>query len=158
VFSIGCESGCFMSWAPSEKYRDQQQQSHCFENHPAERSWEDKVTGQKTLAPLTVPQPFAYDYPDRRNRTFACPWLFQAGGGGAVAFFGETLVCENDKGQELLKQVLLRYKAGDRILGDLWLNGQRTYWLRNRGSENVFRHPRIYLGIMTLFGDPSLRL
>jgi hypothetical protein len=41
---------------------------------------------------------------------------------------------------------------------DLWLNGQRKYWLNNRRSENVFRHPRIYLGIMTLFGDPSLRL
>jgi hypothetical protein len=40
----------------------------------------------------------------------------------------------------------------------LWLSGQRKYWLNNRRSENVFRHPRIYLGIMTLFGDPSLRL
>ena len=42
--------------------------------------------------------------------------------------------------------------------GDLWRNGQRKYWLNNRKSENVFRHPRIYLGIMTMFGDPSLRL
>ena len=78
--------------------------------------------------------------------------------GGAIAFFGETLVCEDDKGHDLEKELFLRYGAGDRILGDLWLNGQRKYWINNRASENVFRHPRIYLGIMTMFGDPSLPL
>jgi len=115
------------------------------------------VTGQKIRAPLVVPQPYAYDFPESSNRTFACSWLLSPAG-GAVAFFGQTLVCEADKGHDLEKELFLRYGAGDRILGDLWLNGQRKYWLNNRSSENVFRHPRIYLGIMTLFGDPSLRL
>ena len=118
--------------------------------------WQDQVTGQTTKPQLKVPQPYAYDFPERRDRTFACAWLLQPG--GAIAFFGETLVCEDDKGHDLVKELFLRYKAGDRVLGDLWRNGQRKYWLNNRASENVFRHPRIYLGIMTLFGDPSLRL
>ncbi len=157
VFTIGCESGMFMTYAPSESYRDQQQRRHEFVWHGESRTWDDKATGQKIKAPLAVPQPYAYDFPGISNRTFACAWLV-ASTGGAIAFFGETLVCEDDKGHDLEKELFLRYGAGDRVLGDLWLNGQRKYWINNRASENVFRHPRIYLGIMTLFGDPSLRL
>jgi hypothetical protein len=146
----------FMSYAPSEAYLDQQRRRHDFVWHAESRTWDDKATRQRINAPLTVPQPFAYDFPANSNRTFACSWLLQPA--GAIAFFGETLVCEDDKGHDLEKELFLRYGAGDRILGDLWLNGQRKYWLNNRSSENVFRHPRIYLGIMTLFGDPSLRI
>jgi hypothetical protein len=156
IFTIGCESGRFMTWAASEKYRDQQRQSHWFVWQEKSNIWQDQVTGQTTKPQLKVPQPYAYDFPESRDRTFACAWLLQPG--GAIAFFGETLVCEDDKGHDLVKELFLRYKAGDRVLGDLWRNGQRKYWLNNRASENVFRHPRIYLGIMTLFGDPSLRL
>ena len=156
VFTIGCESGMFMTYAPSETYRDQQQRRHKFVWHADSRTWDDLETGKRISAPLAVPQPYAYDFPESSNGTFACSWLLQPG--GAIAFFGETLVCEDDKGHDLEKELLLRYGAGDRILGDLWLNGQRKYWLNNWKSENVFRHPRIYLGIMTMFGDPSLRL
>jgi hypothetical protein len=157
VFTIGCESGMFMSYAPSETYHDQQQRRHKFVWHGESRTWDDQVTGENIKAPLTVPQPYAYDFPGSSNRTFACSWLMSSAG-GAIAFFGETLVCEDDKGHDLVKELFLRYGAGDRVLGDLWLYGQRKYWINNRASENVFRHPRIYLGIMTLFGDPSLRL
>ena len=157
VFTIGCESGMFMTYAPSETYRDEQQRRHRFVWHGESRAWDDQETGQKIKAPLIAPQPYAYDFPGISNRTFACSWLLSSPG-GAIAFFGETLVCEDDKGQDLEKELFLRYGAGDRILGDLWLNGQRNYWINNRASENVFRHPRIYLGIMTMFGDPSLPL
>jgi hypothetical protein len=157
VFTIGCESGRFMSYAPSELYRDQQRRQHNFVWNGESRSWNDTATRQQSKAPLVVPQPYAYDFPAYSNRTFACSWL-TASTGGAVAFFGQTLVCEADKGHDLEKELFLRYGAGDRVLGDLWLNGQWKYWLNNRRSENVFRHPRIFLGIMTFFGDPSLRL
>jgi len=157
VFTIGCESGMFMTYAPSEAYRDQLQSRHQFVWHGDTRTWDDQATGQKLEAPLSVPQPYAYDFSGSSNRTFACSWLVSSTN-GAIAFFGETLVCEDDKGHDLEKELFLRYGAGDRVLGDLWLNGQRKYWINNRASENVFRHPRIYLGIMTLFGDPSLRL
>jgi hypothetical protein len=157
VFTIGCESGMFMTYAPSETYRDQQQIRHQFAWDGTTRTWADAATGQNIKAPLIVPQPYAYDFPESSNRTFACAWLL-SGPSGAIAFFGETLVCEDDKGHDLEKELFLRYGAGDRVLGDLWLNGERKYWLNNRKNENVVRHPRIYLGIMTLFGDPSLRL
>jgi hypothetical protein len=157
VFTIGCESGQFMSYAPSELYRDQQRRQHHFVWHGESRTWDDTATGQLIKAPLIVPQPYAYDFPGSSNRTFACAWLTHSTE-GAIAFFGQTLVCEADKVHDLEKELFLRYGAGDRILGDLWLNGQRKYWLNNRKSQNVFRHPRIFLGIMTMFGDPSLRL
>jgi hypothetical protein len=156
VFTIGCESGMFMSWAPRVKYRDQEKQSHDFVWHADSKTWEDQANGHKHKDRLVVPQPFAYDLPENRDLTFACPWLFNDG--GAIAFCGESLVCENDKGYNLLNAMFQSYKAGGRTLGDLWRNGQRRYWLECRENENVFRHPRIYLGIMNLFGDPSLRL
>jgi hypothetical protein len=44
-----------------------------------------------------------------------------------------------------------------KIFGDMWLQGQRRYWLDFVGCGDVFGEPRIHLGI-TFFGDPSLRL
>jgi hypothetical protein len=47
------------------------------------------------------------------------------------------------------------------VLGDLWIEGQRRYWAQwhdFNGDNSVFRNARIYLGIMNLYGDPSLRL
>ncbi len=158
VFAIGCESGMFSQWEPCGRYRDEGATLHEFVWHEAESTWEDKANGKTWPKRLVVPQPHAYDLPDEGDRTFACSWLLRPGGAGAIAYFGESLVCENDKGAELLKAMLRRLEAGDRILGDVWRNGQRTYWLNNRANQNVFRNPRIYLGIMTLFGDPSLRL
>ncbi|HUS35768.1 MAG TPA: C25 family cysteine peptidase [Verrucomicrobiae bacterium] len=157
VYTIGCESGMFMTCAPTELYRDQQERYHDFVWHEASRTWEDKRGAKNIPAPLAVPQPFAYDLPDKGDRTFACSWL-TAYSGGAIAFFGQTVVCEADKAHDLEKEMFLRYAAGDRVLGDLWRNGQRKYWINNRASQSVFRNPRIYLGIMTFFGDPSLRL
>ena len=67
-------------------------------------------------------------------------------------------------GTELVEGVMQRYLAGERTLGDIWRAGQQMYWHAHlntrRSSDNswAFAEPRIYLGIMTLFGDPSLRL
>jgi hypothetical protein len=44
------------------------------------------------------------------------------------------------------------------VLGDMWLYGQQQYWARYRASDDAIGASRIYLGYMTLFGDPSLRL
>jgi hypothetical protein len=55
--------------------------------------------------------------------------------------------------------VLAQYvRGGERVLGEMWLKGQQQYWRDFERDENVFQAPRIYLGIMTFFGDPSLRL
>jgi hypothetical protein len=113
-------------------------------------------TGRFTGRRSGVARPGCYDGPDARDRTFACSWLTASG--GAIVYAGESQACPSDMGAELLKNVLAGRSGKLRILGDLWIEGQRRYWLDNRASECVFRSPRIYLGIMTLFGDPSVRI
>lgn len=176
VVTIGCESGRFAQWQPSAAYRDMNGVKRQFIRNDEEKMWYemgDKTGGvmEKVGARLVVPQPAGLDLPENRDLTMACAWLFGSAvadkngklvgemeNAGAIAFFGESLVCENDKGFELVSDMFERYGAGDRVLGDLWVGAQRTYWLKNRASEDVFKHPRIYLGMMNFFGDPSLRL
>ena len=106
-----------------------------------------------------IPEPSPYDLPEHRDRTFACDWLFAGKEAGAIAFFGETLVCQNDHGTELWKHIFSQFREGsEQTLGDVWMRGCRKYWLDNRKNEDVFHNPRIYLGVMTFFGDPSLRI
>jgi len=198
VFSVGCETGRFMCWAPSERYVDESGRVHEFvRNEPSRASasrcaaydpfssdydqaceeqyaaahpeyarrcnpsaaggaWRDKMNDDAFDGRLFVPRPCGYDLPENRDRTFAGSWLFAPG--AAIVYAGESLVCPNDTGAELVRDVLARRSATASVFGDLWLEGQRRYWLDNRASEGVFRSPRIYLGIMTLFGDPSLRV
>jgi hypothetical protein len=107
--------------------------------------------------PITVPQPSPYDLESARDRTLACAWLFNAEG-GAIAYFGEVLVCEDDKGRDLQRDIFAAMRKPARTLGDVWLAAQRKYHDDNIRNGEVFRAPRIFLGIMTFFGDPSLRL
>lgn len=154
VFSVGCETGRFMCWAPSEAYVDREGKQHAFVYDEAAKRWSD--AGKPVGSRLVVPRPGCYDLPEARDRAFAGSWL--AAEGGAIAFAGESLVCQNDMGAELVRNVVARRSSEQQTLGDMWLAGQRRYWLDNRASEHVFRNPRIFLAIMTLFGDPSLRI
>ena len=112
--------------------------------------------------PTTIAAPGPYDLADQKDRTFAYPWLFQKDEAGAIAFFAETLVCENYHGKDLVERVLNAYYNGTSrnttLLGDIWLSGQRQYWEEFKTSVDVFHNPRIYLTIMTFFGDPTLKL
>ena len=69
---------------------------------------------------------------------------------------------EDGNGTALEGYVLNEYVKGARVFGDIWLNAQRRYYdnfLTSTGTLDYnFTPPRIYLGIMELFGDPSLRL
>ena len=123
---------------------------------------------------MTVPTPSVYDLAKNQPRTFAYYWLCKSADAGSIAFLGEEVVCQNDLGRDLVTEILSNYKPGeyhaDRkwypsgaqfVLGDLWLQGQRSYWKKwhdFNGDNSVFRNARIYLGIMNLYGDPSLRL
>lgn len=156
VLSVSCESGRFMAWAPSEQYRDAKGVKHAFVYDADAKRWTDEMVDRVVGPRLVVPPPSEYDLPENRDRCFASAWLFAPG--GAVLFAGESLVCENDKGRDLVALVLASHVGEHRVFGDVWLEGQRRYWLANRGTDDVFRNPRVYLGIMTLFGDPSLRL
>ena len=89
--------------------------------------------------------------------SFASDWLFNANQAGAIAYFGETLVMENYAGSKLATYLTAEIKSGGRILGDVWRNAQVNYWT-NEDRQDDLNAPRIYLGVMTFFGDPSLRL
>jgi hypothetical protein len=114
------------------------------------------------LPPIAIPPPRALDYLSGEARTFAYAWLFNVNEGGAIAFFGENQVMEDPNGTIIEGYVLNEYVKGGRVLGTIWLNAQRTYYANylttSGGLDANFTPPRIYLGIMELFGDPSLRL
>jgi Peptidase family C25/Ricin-type beta-trefoil lectin domain len=135
VFGIGCETGAY-----TPDFRK-------FSLVPPE-------------TPPPPPQPF---------NAFSNWWLAHAGwdnghSGGAIAYAGEPLVMPDKLGTELIATVFARYAAGERTLGDIWRAAQQAYWhahLNTRKSSDnswPFAEPRVYLGIMTLFGEPSLRL
>jgi hypothetical protein len=104
----------------------------------------------KEWAAGTTPNPY------EGSRSFASDWLFSST--GAIAYFGEVGVAQNNWGTDLGQRMLARYAAGNFTLGDIWRGGQERYWrdFPNRGE--VIGASRIYLGFMTFFGDPSLRL
>lgn len=97
------------------------------------------------------------------NRTVACAWLFNPNG-GSIAYFGGTIITQDDVSSELERDFVgsLAYLSQSaRSMGDVWLAGQLKYWQANATNDSAsdtFRHPRVYLGIMTFFGDPSLQL
>ena len=71
---------------------------------------------------------------------------------------------ENSNGVELEGYLLNEYVEGKgvQVLGHIWLKAQRRYFAKYAGSANGldvnFAPPRIYPGIIELFGDPSMRL
>lgn len=163
VFTIGCQSGAFKPNipdcvpAPAGPYPDINGKEQYY-TKSADGKYYYMGVWQELPKPFRLPQPSPYDFPGSYARTFASPWLCHPYGGGAIAFFGETAVCENSHGTELIKRVLKTCLAQPAFLGDAWLEGQRQYWKDFRSNNGVFRNPRIYLSIMTFFGDPTLQL
>ena len=109
---------------------------------------------------IVIPPPGAYDFVSAASRTFAHSWLFSSG--GAIAYFGENEVMEYQNGTVLLSYMLAQYVQGARSLGTIWHKAHQQYFqnfaTNAGGMDPNFTPPRIYLGIMEMFGDPSLRL
>jgi hypothetical protein len=156
VYAHACETGQFAFTAPFHRYRGLDDRPHWLWYYKDQRRAEDREAGTALRLPVTVPKPHPYDFPEGRDRTVACAWLFGPNGGGAIAYVGATVV--NNWHPDLAEGMLARHRVGGRVLGDLWLNGQRAYWWKHLGCGEVFGEPRIWLNIMNLFGDPSLRL
>ncbi len=161
VFTIGCSAGRFKPNIPdcvpepAGPYDDINGKNIFYEKSKGDKYYEMGLW-KELPKNFRLPTPSPYDGYFNSNRTFACPWLFQANKGGAIAFFGETVVCQNAHGTELIKRVLKSYANQPRLLGDAWLKGQRQFWKDFRTNNDVLRNPRIYLSIMTFFGDPTL--
>lgn len=161
IFTIGCQSGTLKPNIPdcvpdpAGPYLDVNGKEQYYDKSPNGKYYYPGVW-QELPKPFALPKPSPYDFPESYARSFASPWLCHPYGGGAIAFFGETLVCENSHGTELIKRVLKAYTNQPALLGDAWLEGQRQYWKDFRTNNGVFRNPRIYLSVMTFFGDPTL--
>ena len=159
VLSAGCDTGQFLNWAPQHKYRGlNPDKSYWFWFHQGEKKVEDREAGQTLSWPLTPPVPHPYDFPTESARTFAHAWLCENATGGAIAYSGATLVHQGGAyGADLFLR-FVRQAGAMNVLGDLWTQAQRDYFTDKLHMDMITGSPRIYLGIQTLFGDPSLRL
>ena len=172
VFAVACQTGEFRGFPPNGAYQDIAGMFRSYRQDGTNKLlWTELDPNGATIGSITgalnPATPSGYDLSDTpAGQTVACAWLFNPSGGG-VAYFGETLVCEDDKGTELAKDLVaalgqLTGSHDQRSLGDAWLLAQQKYWSDNceysDGATDPFKHPRIYLGIMTFFGDPSLQL
>jgi hypothetical protein len=162
IFNMGCEAGQFKPIPPNGPYMDENGKDvwyYQYDKNSVTDSHSGKDWNGKLIAiPTTIRKPSDYDLSSATNRTFACPWLFQQNGGGAIAFFGETVVCQNKYGRDLVERILGAYSRVTYTLGEAWLEGQRRYWLDFKDAKEFYQTPRIYLSIMTFFGDPTLKI
>lgn len=155
VFSLGCETGQLKPTVPTHEYIDVNGINKWYWDD-SKRIFDSISHTEYTQFPITISKPSPYDLNYKSNRTFACSWLCNNNEAGAIAFFGETVVCENYHAKDLIERVLYSYTKGKKRLGDIWLEGQRQYWRDFKTNTNVFHNPRIYLSIMTFYGDPTL--
>lgn len=169
VFNIGCEIGQFKPVVPVGQYIDSYNQLIWYWQFSHDVIWKGSGSNMVPnkndpikVLPTKINPPGPYDISSQKDRTFAYPWLFQKDEAGGIAFFAETLVCENYHGKDLIERVLNGYYNGRQrdnvLLGDIWLTGERQYWNDFKSNTDVFHNPRIYLSIMTFFGDPTLKL
>lgn len=111
--------------------------------------------------PLSDPGPGVYD-PNASaysQSNIGSNWLFNPNG-GAVAYMGENIVLEDQPAVDFIGYMFPNYYNGYYRLGDMWRMAQQQYFQKNYqnpGYDQNFSPPRIYLGIMALLGDPSMR-
>jgi hypothetical protein len=186
VFAIGCSTGQFMIGGPfNGLYMDVSGTQHNFQVSPGgepcgnQAVLVDAISGQlyggvdvigANALPLTTPRPDPYDGIGRGDQGFAYAWLMSNKFNGAIAYFGETGVAEDWMGQELETYLLQFYgtartvsqtAGGNPTLGTAYLVAQQAYFNNHQsdnGSTDYHSIARFYLGWMTFFGDPSLRL
>jgi hypothetical protein len=170
TYACACETGQFSGIPPIGPYADLVGNFQWYwmdSSQPeGQQIWQEDQNGNKLgyiPKPLTVPTPNAYDIYGQPDRTVACAWLFNANG-GSIAYFGGTIVTQDDVSSELEQDFvgsLAELGGTAKCLGDVWLSTQQKYWKANADNNDAaatFRAPRVYLGIMTFFGDPSLQL
>jgi hypothetical protein len=170
TYACACETGQFTGVPPSGGYGDLLGNFQWYwidtAAAPGQQIWSEDQAGNilgYLPKPLTVPTPNAYDLFGGAGQSVACNWLFNAQG-GSIAYFGGMIITADDDSSELeedLVGALGTLGTTSKSLGDVWLKAQQKYWSdngENDVADTTFVHPRVYLGIMTFFGDPSLQL
>ncbi len=158
ILSAGCDTGQLMPNAPFHEYRGLNPDTiRWIWYYTDSKTAEDKKTNQQLAYPVIVPTPNPYDY-DYTGRTFAHSWLCNSRTGGAIAYLGATVVHQGAAyGADLFLRMVRRVKDMN-ILGDIWAQASRDYLQERLSEDDILGSARIYLGIQTLYGDPSLRL
>jgi len=132
----------------------------------------DSATGQKwgIDTPGCDPLPVTTPLPAPINISIPCCadlWLLDNSPGGGIVYLGDHCVSNDSYPAEIETNLLGAYvaAAGTPVLGDLYLTAQRQYWGGPRASDattpglqDYHGIPRLYLGWMVYFGDPSLRV
>jgi Peptidase family C25 len=169
VYAAACQTGAVMGSPPVGEYVAKDGK-HWFWFHEDSKQLVDEDTTpakwwdfNHKRPPVVIPRPLSLDFESGAVRTFAYAWLFNPNEGGGIAYFGENQTMEDGNGVYLEGYLLNEYVKGKgvQVLGDIWLKAQRTYFTRYASSAHDldvnFTPPRIYLGIVGLFGDPSMR-
>ncbi len=180
VLAVGCATGQLAPFAPDgpPRYVDTSGRPHWYWTLPVGsarptrivdfgpndpeggygtpvQSWDAAPDG--TLTPITPAEPNIYQ---SECPTVAQPWLFTRPDTGAIVYFGEQTVAQNNWGTVLAGEMLHAAADGSlttQTVGDLWSAAARAYWAEYQHLDNAIGNPRIYLSYMTMYGDPSLR-
>jgi hypothetical protein len=102
-------------------------------------------------------RPPIYDATGQSSSNFGESYLANATG-GAVGFLGENVVMEDDS--TFPKSFYAQRANGFQRLGDMWRMAQQAYFAANTpftATNEPFNAPRVFLGIVNLLGDPSMR-
>jgi hypothetical protein len=181
VFAAGCQTSLFMlnlPWYTPDTFIDSTGKERgpflinplALPNEPGvvitdratQQSW-GSGAGNYTPLPVPTPKPNAINV---ANGCWADPWLFDTAPGGAIAYFGDHCVAPDDYPVEIETHFLKAYvNAAHPVLGSLYLTAQQQYWAGPHNADastpglgDYHGIPRLYLGWMVFFGDPSLRL
>ena len=158
-----------------------------YEGNPTAQTWgagpgftqtapANTLTGNHAL-PVNIPLPNVYN--SSPLEWIGKIWTIGCALGGAIAYFGVHDVAPPDSDIEIEAYIVQNYLqspasvrplpgehslSGYPVLGDIYLQAQRSYWEANQdlaatpGRSDYHGIPRIYLGWLVFFGDPSLRL
>ena len=116
---------------------------------------------------LPVPQPYDVMVRDNGRTALANAMLFATNSAheptGAAAYIGETVGLQAGTSDEFTRYMITQYAKDPSLrLGDIWLRAQTDYFNTHLAAhirhDVNFAHPRIFLSLIELLGDPSLRL
>lgn len=159
VFASACDSGQFAPNVPDEWYLGADGLEHFIRWDADARTSHDVAQNNASLGfPFSPPAKSVYDdgYSVRRYMG----WYSLLGSdNGAIAYIGSTQTTQDTKPAYVSQGMLASYATkGKRILGDMFLDGQRDFWKLQRLSGDYFTAPRVFLNYIALQGDPSLRV
>ncbi len=161
VFASACDSGQFAPNVPDEFYLGADGLEHYIRWNASTRTSYDAAPGRSGASlgfPFSPPAKSVYDNANSVVQYMGWYSLL-ASDNGAIAYIGSTQTTQDTKPAYVSQGMLASYATkGKRILGDMFLDGQRDFWKLQRLSGDYFTAPRVFLNYIALQGDPSLRV